>query len=229
MKKILLLTLIASPLSFSYPNSFQQAKKEAFNVYKYHPYTFYCGCDITWKGIKGSGSPDLKSCGYKVRKEPKRANRIEWEHIMPAWSFGHQMRCWQEGGRKNCLKKHKFKKMESDLHNLVPAVGEVNGNRSNYKFTQWNDNRGDSYGQCLMRISFKEKIAMPPIETRGKIARAYLYMSKQYNIKLSKKERKTMEVWNKLNPVTSWECERDYRITKIQGNSNSFVSRRCKE
>ncbi|MFX3916328.1 endonuclease, partial [Streptococcus suis] len=88
------------------------------------------------------------------------------------------------------------------MHNLVPAVGEVNGNRSNYKFTQWNDNSGVSYGQCSMRINFKDRVAMPPIETRGKIARSYLYMSKQYNIKLSSQERKTMEAWDKLNNVT---------------------------
>ncbi|MDN4015260.1 endonuclease, partial [Chryseobacterium gambrini] len=73
------------------------------------------------------------------------------------------------------------------------------------------------------------RVAMPPIETRGKIARSYLYMSKQYNIKLSSQERKTMEAWDKLNNVTKWECERDYRIKKIQGNSNPFVSRQCEE
>ena len=228
-RKILLITLTISPLSFAYSNSFYQAKKEAYEIYKHHPYTFYCGCDISWKGSKGSGSPDLESCGYKVRKEPKRANRIEWEHVMPAWNFGHQMRCWQDGGRKNCSKDPSFRKMESDLHNLVPAVGEVNGNRSNYKFTQWNDNSGVSYGQCSMRIKFKDRVAMPPDETKGKIARSYLYMSEQYNVKLSPQERKTMEAWNKLNPVTKWECERDYRIKQIQGNNNPFVSRQCGE
>ncbi|WP_150142673.1 endonuclease [Candidatus Enterovibrio escicola] len=226
-KKIILITLFASFFSFAYPNSFNQAKKEAVNIYKYHPYSFYCGCNIKWKGNKGSGKPDLKSCGYEIRKEPKRANRIEWEHVMPAWNFGHQMQCWQEGGRKNCKKNKMFKKMEADLHNLVPAIGEVNGNRSNYKFTQWNDTRGISYGQCDMRIDFKSKQVMPPTESRGKIARAYLYMSETYKIKLSPQERKTMTAWNKLYDVTNWECEKNYKIIKIQGSSNPFVSRQC--
>ena len=43
--------------------------------------------------------------------------------------------CWQEGGRKNCIKTDAvFKKMEADLYNLKPAIGEVNGDRSNYQF-----------------------------------------------------------------------------------------------
>jgi len=221
------LALIVSPLSHAYPSSFGQAKKEGYNIYKYHPYTFYCGCDIKWNGVKGAGTPDLDSCGYQVRKEEKRANRIEWEHIVPAWNFGHQMQCWQEGGRSNCRQDFKFKKMESDLHNLVPAIGELNGNRSNYKFSQWNEDRGATYGQCSMRVDFKTKTAMPPVETRGKIARAYLYMSKEHGVKLSPQERKIMEAWDKQNPVTKWECERDYRISKIQGNSNYYVARQC--
>jgi len=47
-------------------------------------------------------------------------------HVVPAWEFGHQLQCWQDGGRKNCGKNNpQFKKMEADLHNLVPAVGAV--------------------------------------------------------------------------------------------------------
>jgi endonuclease I len=27
-----------------------------------------------------------------------------------------------------------------------------------------------------------------------------------------------VEVWNKADPVNGWECERDRRITQLQGN-----------
>lgn len=67
--------------------------------------------------------PDLASCGYEVRKRSERANRIEWEHIVPAADFGRQRQCWQEGGRKNCVKNDPlFAQMEGDMHNLVPAT-----------------------------------------------------------------------------------------------------------
>ena len=53
---------------------------------------------------------------------PIRANRIEWEHIMPAENFGKHLPCWQNGGRKACEKDPLFNKMEGDMHNLVPAT-----------------------------------------------------------------------------------------------------------
>ncbi|CAM5322348.1 hypothetical protein SSTU70S_05180 [Stutzerimonas stutzeri] len=60
---------------------------------------------------------------------------MEWEHIVPAWVIGHQRRCWQQGGRKHCTANDPvFSRAEADLHNLVPVVGEVNGDRSNFGF-----------------------------------------------------------------------------------------------
>ncbi|MDP4489917.1 endonuclease [Pseudoalteromonas piscicida] len=37
-----------------------------------------------------------------------------------------------------------------------------------------------------------------------------------------------MLFWDKLDPVDSWECERNKRIEKSQGLANSFVSSACK-
>ena len=78
-------------------NNFSQAKAAAVKINQGAP-TFYCGCNISWQGKKGT--PDLQSCGYQVRKSEQRASRIEWEHVVPAWQFGHQMQCCQDGGRK---------------------------------------------------------------------------------------------------------------------------------
>jgi len=58
---------------------------------------------------------DRNSCGYVPRneltkkgKENERANRIEWEHIMPAENFGKHLTCWKDGGRKACSKDKTF-------------------------------------------------------------------------------------------------------------------------
>ena len=231
MKKRFLLSLstllfcsfaIAAP-----PSSFSKAKKEAVKIYADHTTSFYCACDIEWQGKKGI--PNLESCGYQVRKQLKRASRIEWEHVVPAWQFGHQRQCWQNGARKNCTKNDKiFKAMEADLHNLVPAIGEVNGDRSNYNFNQWNGMDGVTYGQCEMQVNFKQRKAMPPARSRGAIARTYLYMSQEYGFKLSKQQTQLMNAWNKQHPVSQWECERDKRINKVQNNHNPFVVEACK-
>lgn len=78
-------------------NSFSQAKSAGVKINADAPGDFYCGCKISWQGKKGI--PDLESCGYKVRKNENRATRIEWEHVMPAWQFGHLLQCWQDGGQ----------------------------------------------------------------------------------------------------------------------------------
>lgn len=67
------------------------------------------------------------------------------------------------------------KMVGSDLHNLVLAIGEVNGDRSNYKFTDWNG-KPYQYGQCPMIVDFKARQVQPPKQARGAIARPYLYM-----------------------------------------------------
>ncbi|HBC3563078.1 extracellular deoxyribonuclease Dns [Vibrio cholerae] len=213
-------------LTFAAPISFSDAKNEAVKIYRDHPVSFYCGCEIRWQGKKGI--PDLESCGYQVRKNENRASRIEWEHVVPAWQFGHQLQCWQQGGRKNCTRTSpEFNKMEADLHNLTPAIGEVNGDRSNFGFSQWNGVDGVTYGQCEMQVNFKERTAMPPERARGAIARTYLYMSEQYGLRLSKAQNQLMQAWNNQYPVSEWECVRDQRIEKVQGNSNRFVREQC--
>ncbi len=51
------------------------------------------------------------------------------------------------------------------MHNLQPSVGEVNGDRGNFMYSQWNGGEGQ-YGQCAMKVDFKEKAAEPPARAR---------------------------------------------------------------
>lgn len=212
-----------------HPTSFSQAKRLAKKLYleSLPVSSFYCGCEIKIIGKKWQ--TELNNCGYQVRKQPKRAARIEWEHIVPAWEFGHQRQCWQQGGRKHCGKTDKlFKKMESDLHNLVPAIGEVNGDRSNYRFSQWNA-KPIQYGQCAVSVDFKARKVQPPSDTRGQIARIYLYMQSAYALQISTSQLKLFKAWDKSYPVDTIECKRDQAIAKVQGNHNPFVLTQCQQ
>jgi len=226
IKYLILIALLIFPsLSDANPKNFRQAKKIANKLHQQSDKSFYCGCDITRQGKKLV--PDFASCGYQYRKQLKRASRIEWEHIVPAWEFGHQRQCWKDGRRKNCTKNDtKFKTMEGDLHNLVAAVGEVNGDRSNYRFSQWNG-QANQYGRCDMVIDFKGRKAQPPQSRRGDIARVYFYFKQKYQLRLSASQTKLFQAWDKLDPVSLAECQRDLRISKAQGNANPFVKRQC--
>ncbi len=232
---IFALFLISSPsvASTSGPQSFSAAKNRLVSIYqeldKPAPgklSTIYCGCNFHFEGKKIV--PDLVGCGYEVRREGQRnrAERIEWEHVMPAYDFGRQMKCWQEGGRKNCGKDDTFKRMEADMHNLYPAIGEVNGDRSNFGFSDWNG-RSTNYGRCEMVIDFKDKKAQPPQRSRGQIARSYLYMEQQYNIRLSSADKRLYEAWNRMHPVDRAECQRHARVSKAQGRPNPFIEAQC--
>lgn len=219
-KYLFLVFFIPSFAVAEHPSSFSKAKKLLTGVYEKQQSSFYCGCDYALKEKKLV--PDLKSCGYKPRKNANRAGRIEWEHVMPAWAFGHQMQCWQQGGRKACGKIPQFKKMESDMHNLVPAIGEVNGDRSNYSFSQL---AGEPrvYGACDMEVDFKARKVEPTDAVRGDIARTYFYMRDRYGLNLSKQQTQLLNAWNKLDPVDAWEIERNRSIKEIQGNGNHYV------
>lgn len=205
-------------------NNFSQAKAWAAQIHHDAPGSFYCGCTIHWQGKKGV--PDLASCGYQVRKSATRASRIEWEHVVPAWTFGHQRLCWQDGGRKNCAKDPVYRRMESDLHNLQPSIGEVNGDRGNFMYGQWRGGE-QQYGQCAMKVDFKNKVAEPPERARGAIARTWFYMRDQYQLRMSKQQTQLMTAWDRLYPATQWECERDRRIARVQGNHNPYVQQAC--
>lgn len=210
-------------------NNFRQAKIAMVNIFLNldRPKTIYCGCDIEFPK-RGGYKPDLISCGYKSHGNESRAKRIEAEHIMPAWEFGHAMKCWIDGGRKKCESGDVlFMKMEGDLHNLYPAVGEVNGDRSNFKFTESVHN-SNGYGQCEMYIDRKRQRVVPPNRSKGIVARAYLYMSAQYGIKLDAEHINLFNQWNKKFPPSKNECKRNELIKTIQGNDNPFVTNACK-
>ena len=240
IKKILLLTLL-STLIFGANESFSKSKRMLKQIYKGHQTTIYCDCKYNYKNKKNM--IDKESCGYVPRnirtkkgKINQRANRIEWEHMIPAENFGRQFPCWREGnsecvktngksykGRRCCTKvNQKYRIMQADMHNLFPAVGELNGDRSNFRF-DFEAANGGQYGECKFDVLFKQRRARVKEDIRGIIARNYLYFNKHYGMKLSKQELNKFNAWNKQYPADKWEIERNKLIAKKQGNLNPFI------
>ena len=225
----MLIVLLALTVNAS---SFSKSKKILLKkIYFDNQVTFYCSNPYEIKRVKNKEKTLIiqdnkyytpRNKHYKSGKINIRAQRIEWEHVMPAHNFGQHLPCWRDGGRKNCRKDKTFKMMESDMHNLVPAIGEVNGDRSNYRYGANKPTVGQ-YGQCKMQVDFKAKRAYVKDDIRGDIARIYFYMSDKYNIRLSKQERRMMEAWNKQDPVDDWERIKNQRVGKLQGNLNKFI------
>lgn len=217
--------------------SFNQAKQLALKIHEEHPYTIYCGCRYESKRV------NLRSCGYKVHKDPKRASRLEWEHVVPAHAFGQSFAEWRIGaeqcvkrgrpfkGRKCAETNSDFARMEADLYNLWPEVGELNGLRSNLTMAALGPPARHlasiTFGECKALIA--EKKFEPMDQAKGIVARTYMYMEQAYPGRgiISGKNEKLFEAWDKTFPVSDWECRRAKKIKAVQGNENPVLSARC--
>lgn len=209
-KALILTLLLFTTLNAKEIDSFAKAKKALIEFYTQHPQyqsDFYC--NAPFKKVKNHFEI-LPSPLYTPRKQGNRAKIIEWEHIMPSYNFGRHLQCWKNGGRNACQKDNRFKKMEADLQNLVPAIGEINGDRSNFRYAQAPKRFiFKQYGKCGVFTDFRGKRFYPADYSKGWIARSYLYMSKTYKIRLSNQERKLMESWDKEFPMS--KKEKDFR------------------
>ncbi len=215
--------------------SFTQAKRILIReVYRAHQTTFYCGSQYT------QGKYVIHNNGYIPKRKSSRARRLEWEHVVSVESFGYKFSEWRDGhpecldtrGRpfkgQNCAEKvnAQFRYMQSDLYNLVPAIGEIRGLKSNYAYGMIPQEKQE-FGDCDIEIAFDR--VEPPSGVRGDIARIYLYMDwayPGYDI-LSNENKSLFKAWDKNDPVDEWECERARRIEEIQKNENPFVKKAC--
>lgn len=223
----ILLFLAALPSFAEPPHNFQQAKREASVIFDAHRQTLYCGCSYNQQH-----QVDLASCNMETAKNNKRAARIEWEHMMPAENFGKQFKCWREAicskngkpykGRKCCEKiDGNFKQAEAELYNLWPAEGVVNEARSNYRYAELAGN-ADFFG-CSFKIDRKLRQVEPDDRIKGIVARANLFMSDKYNIKLAPAQRQLFEVWDQRFPPDAWEKQWASQVSVIEGYENPYI------
>lgn len=211
------------------PQNFTEAKKIARYIFRDHRETLYCGCTYDKHGMV-----NWNSCGYWPGKLKKRAKRIEWEHIVPAHFFAQHLACYQgicdKSGKcckgRACCRLHdpNFRLMEADLHNLYPAIGEINAIRSNYQFKELPNAPIACFGYCQMKIDKTLRQIEPKPEIRGLIARVYLYMTDRYRLPLSAEDREQYERWHIQYPPDAWEKTWNARVTVLQGNPNPYVS-----
>lgn len=215
--------------------NFNEAKYILYNKVHYDlRTTVYCQLEFD-KNLNVCLPDDFDNSKYY-----ERSKRIEAEHIVPAENFGKSFKEWVYGspicnnygkpykGRKCAEKASKeYRLMQSDLYNLYPAVGSVNAMRKNYSFVESITGKYDSFGVCDMKIGYKKTV--PTEESKGRIARAYLYMEDTYpkRFRMHSETKYTMVKWNEEYPVDEYECKRAKRIENIQGNENKYIKYMC--
>lgn len=233
-----------------FSQSFYDVKKIMLDkIYYDHRRTLYCNAEFNkFKQInlpQGFMLPNLQNADFKVyeidqEELQRKAERMEWEHIVPAQNFGKTFVEWEKGHR-NCVsgkgrhfkgrscavqESEGFRYMYADMYNLYPSIGAVNYLRGNFNFTQFGKDVGYIFGTCQMKIS-RNKVE-PRDEVKGLIARTYFYMQETYpRYGIGEPMQKILRQWAKKYPLSEWECVRAYRIEQIQGNANSIIKRDC--
>ena len=199
------------------------AEKQLNRIYKLAGKfeTLHCGC--TFDKIK-QVSTNLCKRGSKNLLKNKESRTLEWVTMMPEYVFGKSRKCWTKNlcvrsdgikvkGAQCCSEvSPKYKKMESDMHNLFPVINKPHSieEKSEPLFGgMW------EYKFCPEKT--------PAINIKGDIARAYLYMSYQYKIVLQEDPEDKLRKWHLEDPPDDWEETRNDRIEAIQGNRNPFI------
>lgn len=222
MRLVVVVALVMSWMVNAAPSDFDSAKRLARKIYPSQSKTWYCGCTFRWQGEKAQ--LDLASCGYRVRKNVQRAQRLEWEHVVPAQQFGHTLACWRQGGRQLCGKKDAFfNQMEGDLYNLRPAIGEVNGDRAHYRYSELTGTATE-YGNCPIQIDSRRELAEPADAIKGDTARIYFYMMERYNVDVTDREYQLFLRWHQQDPVDDVEFRLNHTIARYMGWPNPYVT-----
>jgi deoxyribonuclease I len=145
------------------------------------------------------------------------------EHVFPMSWVTRALNC---GTRQQCRNTSTmFNRIEADLHNLFPALSEVNSARSSFPYSEIGGERS-AFQDCDFEIDKNRREVEPSLQSRGDVARAMLYMSSQYadvGLELFAAQRARMLEWNRADPPDSFEIYRNQRIAEIQGNSNPYI------
>ena len=195
------------------PTSWNSAKNIMDDfVYSDYKITFYCGCKfISHEDSDGSGNISNEFRLIPKKNHQDRANRVEWEHVVP----------------KSYLLSEDSK---TDLHNLVPSIGQINAFRSNGKYGMASKIEGaDSWEGCpgvydtggsAAGINYVFETAD---ESKPMVARISMYMYEKYGLPISQEQRNLFINWCNMEKPSEWEETRNSRIREKQGDSNQFV------
>ena len=164
------------------------------------------------------------------------------------YSFGTDQ-CGNYSAEGDCYnREHSFPKswfndappMVTDLFQIYPTDGYVNGRRSNYPYGEtnnatWTSTNGSKLGNCSY-TGYSGIVFEPVNEYKGDFARTYFYMMTRYMDKvaiwssdmlsgndLAPWAREMLLEWDSGDPVSQKEIDRNNSVYLIQNNRNPFI------
>jgi endonuclease I len=165
------------------------------------------------------------------------------------FTFGNNQ-CGNYSGEGDCYnREHSFPQswfndqspMVSDLFQIYPTDGFVNGRRGNYPYGEtssptWTSTNGSSLGPCSV-AGYSGTVFEPIDAYKGDLARTYFYMATRYygedgnwpgSAMVDGAEPKAWAIamllqWSNNDPVSQKEIDRNNAIYGLQGNRNPFI------
>ncbi len=172
---------------------------------------------LFWSELYADGGHTLY-CNQKFG--PDKGRSINVEHVFPMSWVIKKLGC---RSREQCRRySPEFNRIEADMHNLYPAVANINTARSAmaYGMVLGEQRR---FGSCDFEVDTKRRRVEPRRKVRGDIARAMFYMRDSYDLKLYPRQAKLLLQWHREDPPDDAERRRNDRIEQLQGRRNRFI------
>jgi len=174
-------------------------------------------------------------CGLRFKVDPENPDRrpatwLSLEHAYPADWMADVFGC---ANRTECRKhsdsnsRTRFNRAEGDLHNLLPALINLNSARGKRLFGEipGSDTREVTIGTKTFTCDFQLEGNMvePRRIAKGNLARGILYMCSEYDFPVDPDMLAVLKRWNRSDRPTVFERTRNDSIEQVQGTRNRFI------
>ena len=178
--------------------------------------------NVFWQKFYFLGGETLY-CGIKFGPGQREVNerKITIEHVYSAHWLAEKYGC----DNRDCGNVN-YKYAESDLHNLWPAIGNINSSRQDKSLGEipGEKRRFEDYCPDYERTSGENAIVEPRDAVKGDMARSILYMLDAYGLELRPNMKLEMLLkWHLADPPDDTERWRNRIIEKLQGTRNPYI------
>ena len=175
---------------------------------------------LYWRSLYPDGGWTLY-CGHRfdAQRRTPDGRAVDIDHLYPISGMLRFLGC---RSRLECREREpqRFGAMESDMHNLYPVWQPMVTYRNGRTFGEvpGEDHRFDDCD-----LEWRNGVLEPRPIARGNVARAILYMQERYGLPVGPGELTTLRRWNRADPPSRQEQQRNDLIERLQGNRNPYV------
>lgn len=199
--------------------------------------TALCGCafdgDVFSKTYTGI---DPRSCGYSPRRPTPESRRVAPGRVVPDKDLVRGRPCLTLPSSTYLDAKgspidpvaycvahdDKVKAMRNDLFNSYIEVEEVVAETAGRRQAAAPAGAAP-FGTCPVKIDTTANLVEPPDKAKGRIARAWLYMSDMWGVQISPADLDRYRAWHQEHPPTKDELEFGYQAAIRQGMEDIYL------